>query len=178
MCSGLQDRTASPVSLVRNSGALVRRTEQSAVMITDMEYPVRPAFSLLTKLLDEHASLIPTLPSAPNPSTAAQGGLGPAQKGKLEATLMSYLTKYQDPKQADTIMKVQKELDETKIVLVSGSWLCHSMDAHKRSTRQSSRFWSVARSSTTWSTDPTLCLLSPRCSTRQPRRWVASIAQR
>ncbi|KAI9622374.1 hypothetical protein KEM48_007265 [Puccinia striiformis f. sp. tritici PST-130] len=28
-----------------------------------------------------------------------------------------YLVKYQDPKQADTILKVQQELDETKIVL-------------------------------------------------------------
>ncbi|KAA1136339.1 palmitoyltransferase [Puccinia graminis f. sp. tritici] len=28
-----------------------------------------------------------------------------------------YLVKYQDPKQADTILKVQQELDETKIVV-------------------------------------------------------------
>jgi hypothetical protein len=48
----------------------------------------------------------------------AQGGLSPAQKGKLEATLNGYMAKWQDPKQADTIMKVQKELDETKVVLV------------------------------------------------------------
>lgn len=101
-------------------------------MITDMEYPYRPAFSLLTKLLDEHATLMAQLPAhsgAPsfgstsafggNPSQAAAGGLPPAQKGKLEGTLATYLTKYQDPKQADTIMKVQQELDETKIVLVS-----------------------------------------------------------
>jgi hypothetical protein len=113
-----------------------------AVMITDLEYPYRPAFSLLTKLLDEHASLLAVLPApsaAPsfgtasanafggNPSQAAAGGLPPAQKGKVEATLTQYLSKYQDPKQADTIMKVQKELDETKIVLVSadieGQWV-------------------------------------------------------
>jgi synaptobrevin family protein YKT6 len=102
-------------------------------MVTDLEYPYRPAFSLLTKLLDEHATLAAQLPApsaAPsfgsasanafgaNPSQAAAGGLPPAQKGKLEGTLATYLTKYQDPKQADTIMKVQKELDETKIVLV------------------------------------------------------------
>ena len=30
-----------------------------------------------------------------------------------------YLTRYQDPRQADSIMRVQQELDETKIVLVS-----------------------------------------------------------
>jgi synaptobrevin family protein YKT6 len=33
--------------------------------------------------------------------------------------LGDYIIKYQDPKQADTIMKVQQELDETKIILVS-----------------------------------------------------------
>ncbi|KAL1407068.1 palmitoyltransferase [Vanrija albida] len=104
----------------------------AAVMITDMEYPYRPAFSLLTKLLDENNSLLTQLPNpsaAPslsaasasafggNPSQNAAGGLAPAQKGKLEGTLATYLAKYQDPKQADTIMKVQQELDETKIVL-------------------------------------------------------------
>jgi synaptobrevin family protein YKT6 len=101
-------------------------------MVTDLEYPYRPAFSLLTKILDEHQPLLSQLPppnsaasaaanafGGSNPSTAAAGGLPPAQKGKLEGTLAQYLTKYQDPKQADTIMKVQKELDETKIVLVS-----------------------------------------------------------
>ena len=31
--------------------------------------------------------------------------------------LKEYLSKYQDPQQADSIMKIQKELDETKIVL-------------------------------------------------------------
>ncbi|OXB38283.1 prenylated SNARE protein Ykt6p [Cryptococcus neoformans] len=101
-------------------------------MVTDLEYPLRPAFSLLTKILDEHTPLLASLPNqsaAPsfgsananafggNPSQAAAGGLPPAQKGKLEGTLANYLTKYQDPKQADTIMKVQKELDETKVVL-------------------------------------------------------------
>jgi hypothetical protein len=107
-------------------------TNKIAVMITDLEYPYRPAFSLLTKILDEHQPLLSQLPppnsaasaaanafGGSNPSTAAAGGLPPAQKGKLEGTLAQYLTKYQDPKQADTIMKVQKELDETKIVLVS-----------------------------------------------------------
>ncbi len=31
----------------------------------------------------------------------------------------TYLQKYQDPRQADAIMRVQQELDDTKIVLVS-----------------------------------------------------------
>lgn len=31
--------------------------------------------------------------------------------------LQEYITKYQDPRQADSILKIQQELDETKIVL-------------------------------------------------------------
>jgi synaptobrevin homolog YKT6 len=31
--------------------------------------------------------------------------------------LKDYIVRYQDPHQADSIMKIQKELDETKIVL-------------------------------------------------------------
>jgi synaptobrevin family protein YKT6 len=31
--------------------------------------------------------------------------------------LKEYITKYQDPQAADSIMKIQKELDETKILM-------------------------------------------------------------
>ena len=76
-----------------------------AVLICDHEYPVRPAFSLLTKLLDDFTAKIP------------QSSFGnPSAIDFPEAT--TYLQKYQDPRQADAIMKVQQELDETKIVLV------------------------------------------------------------
>lgn len=138
----------TPASVEENSykahvfrtSAAPGKTGLAVVMITDLEYPYRPAFSLITKILDEQASLATQLPtpspdgasSAANPSLAAAGGLSPAQKGKIEATLQQYLTKYQDPTQADTIMKVQKELDETKIVLVSRSQLdcyCQGVDS-------------------------------------------------
>lgn len=125
-------RSAGRAGGMGMAGQCIEGCADVAVMITDMEYPYRPAFSLLTKILDEHTTLLNQLPApggAPsfgsanafsvNPSQANAGGLPPAQKGKLEATLTSYLAKYQDPQQADTIMKVQKELDETKIVLVS-----------------------------------------------------------
>lgn len=36
--------------------------------------------------------------------------------------LKTYVEKYQDPRQADNIMRVQQELDETKIVLVSDAY--------------------------------------------------------
>ena len=77
-----------------------------AVIICDHEYPVRPAFSLLTKLLDDFTAKVP------------QSSFGnPSAIDFPEAT--TYLQKYQDPRQADAIMRVQQELDETKIVLVS-----------------------------------------------------------
>ena len=75
------------------------------VIITDQEYPVRPAFSLLTKMLDEFISKIPQS-SFNNPSAISFPEIN------------TYIQKYQDPRQADAIMKVQQELDETKIVLV------------------------------------------------------------
>ncbi|KAK7052389.1 snare protein [Favolaschia claudopus] len=80
-------------------------TEQlSAVIITDQEYPVRPAFSLLTKVLDDFKSQVPQ-DKWDNPANISF------------PELATYLSRYQDPRQADTIMRVQAELDETKIVL-------------------------------------------------------------
>ena len=79
-----------------------------AVIITDHEYPVRPAFSLLTKLLDDFTAKIPQT-SFSNPSAISFPEIN------------NYLQKYQDPRQADAIMRVQQELDETKIVLVRQS---------------------------------------------------------
>jgi len=80
-------------------------SEQLAgVLITDQEYPVRPAFSLLTKLLDEFTAKVPQS-SFENPAAISFPDIN------------TFIQKYQDPKQADTIMRVQQELDETKIVL-------------------------------------------------------------
>jgi len=75
-------------------------------MITDQEYPVRPAFSLLTKLLDDFTAKVPQS-LFKNPGSISFPDIN------------TYIHKYQDPRQADTIMRVQQELDETKIILVS-----------------------------------------------------------
>ncbi|KAH8980094.1 snare protein YKT6 [Lactarius deliciosus] len=76
----------------------------AGVIITDHEYPVRPAFSLLTKLLDDFTAKVPQS-SFSNPSAISFPDIN------------TYLQKYQDPRHADNIMRVQQELDETKIVL-------------------------------------------------------------
>lgn len=89
----------------------------AAVMVTDDEYPVRVAFSVLNKITDEFQQ---TYPKERYESDVTNARANPANKFKeLEwQQLHTYLQKYQDPKQADTIMKVQQELDETKIILV------------------------------------------------------------
>ncbi|KAG8631200.1 hypothetical protein KVT40_000340 [Elsinoe batatas] len=83
------------------------RTEGVAgIIISDHEYPALVAHQLLSKILDEFLSKYPR--------SAYQGNV----TGELAfPQLKEYIQKYQDPAQADSIMKIQKELDETKIVL-------------------------------------------------------------
>lgn len=76
------------------------------MVITDQEYPVRVAFSVLNKILDEFSTSI-SPDSYSNPSSISFPALA------------TYLQQYQDPRQADNIMRVQQELDETKVILVS-----------------------------------------------------------
>jgi synaptobrevin family protein YKT6 len=75
------------------------------VIIADEEYPQRVAFTLLNKVLDEFIERHPR----------SKWAMGTPKLPMPE--LQGYLAKYQDPKQADTIMRVQQELDETKIIL-------------------------------------------------------------
>ncbi|CAO3692132.1 unnamed protein product [Umbelopsis ramanniana] len=84
-------------------GHVYARAEGVAgVVITDKEYPARVAFSLLNKILDEFIMRYPV-----------EKWSGPVQYPELA----EYLRKYQDPKQADSIMKVQRDLDDTKVIL-------------------------------------------------------------
>jgi hypothetical protein len=74
------------------------------IIISDMEYPSLVAHQVLSKLVDEFLAEY----------TVASISKG----GKLAfPKLKDYITKYQDPQQADSIMKIQKELDETKILM-------------------------------------------------------------
>ncbi|KAJ3758972.1 snare-like protein [Lentinula raphanica] len=112
----------------------------AAVIITDQEYPVRPAFSLLTKVLDEFTAKVPQS-SFGNPSSINF------------PEIQVYVTKYQDPTQADTIMRVQQELDETKIVLHKtiesvlerGEKLENLVDRSNALSAQSKMFYKTAK---------------------------------
>ncbi|XP_061672083.1 synaptobrevin homolog YKT6 [Syngnathoides biaculeatus] len=84
----------------------VRNDNLGAVVIADSEYPQRVCFTLLDKVLEEFSREVDSIdwPSG-NPDTVNYKALD------------VYLAKYQNPKEADAMSKVQAELDDTKIIL-------------------------------------------------------------
>ncbi|CAM9214100.1 unnamed protein product, partial [Ectocarpus fasciculatus] len=72
---------------------------------SDAEYPARVAFSLIAKLLDDFTAAFP----------AWAGEM--RNEALLWPALDEAVTKYQDPAAADQIMRIQKNLDETRDVL-------------------------------------------------------------
>lgn len=82
------------------------RTDGLCGCITsDAEYPARVAYSLLTKLLEDFITF--------KPSWRTETSLTPTVWPQLEQDVV----KYQDPASADQIMKIQKNLDETRDIL-------------------------------------------------------------
>lgn len=80
----------------------------SCVIISDKEYPVRPAYTLINKIVDDYLQAHPV---------ASWESLQAPDSLCAFPELETYLSRYQDPTQADSLMRVQAELDETKIVL-------------------------------------------------------------
>ena len=86
--------------------AYVRDDNLTAVLISDQEYNKRVAHSLLNKVLDEFSKVVPS-----------------KQWPTIQENMANYtelpalLSKYQNPKEADALTKLQLDLDETKIIL-------------------------------------------------------------
>ena len=85
---------------VSNRGGLV------AIAVMDREYPARAAFSVLGKISDDYVSKF-------GDSWKTANGDDP----RGAEGLASAIVLYQDPHEADKILKIQRELDETKVVL-------------------------------------------------------------
>lgn len=82
------------------------RTDGLCCCLTcDSEYPVRVAFSVMTKQMEEFEKAFPQWKSESR------------NEGITYPPLDAALAKYQDPAQADQIMKIQRNLDETKDIL-------------------------------------------------------------
>lgn len=86
-----------------------RQDSLAGVILTDKEYPSRVVYTLISKLLEEYATKHPNWLEHQQIATPNTSENFPA--------LPNWLAKYQDPQQADSLSRVQKELDETKIVL-------------------------------------------------------------
>lgn len=86
--------------------AYLRQDGLSAVLVADSEYPQRVAFNLLTRVLADFAEKIPA-GSWPTGTDATV----------LYSGLDGFLAKFQDPKNADAMTRLQDDLDETKIIL-------------------------------------------------------------
>ncbi|KAH8411683.1 hypothetical protein KR215_008749 [Drosophila sulfurigaster] len=84
----------------------VRADNLAGVLIADHEYPQRVAHTLITKILDDFTAKVPA-------------GLWPnGSEAQIPFdALPAFLTRYQDPKEADPLLKMQTDLDETKIIL-------------------------------------------------------------
>jgi len=76
------------------------------IIISDKDYPALVAHQLLSKICDEFISKHPRTSYA-----------SPSVTSLPFPELKEYIQKYQDPQQADSIMKIQNELDQTKITL-------------------------------------------------------------
>ncbi|CAH1985671.1 unnamed protein product [Acanthoscelides obtectus] len=84
----------------------VRADNLAGVVITDHEYPARVSHTLVTKILDEFAQQIP-----------ASSWSNLQEKDVHFPQLNTFLAKYQNPREADALTKIQEDLDETKIIL-------------------------------------------------------------
>src|SRR5256714_5740171 len=78
------------------------------IIISDAEYPTLVAHQLLSKIVDEFTTQNPR---------SSYTGMNERVTSRPMPSLKQYIVKYQDPAQPDSIMRVQRELDETKIVL-------------------------------------------------------------
>jgi synaptobrevin family protein YKT6 len=72
----------------------------------DNHYPVRSTFSLLNQLLDEYQK-----------NFGDSWKTAQVDKTQLWPYLSEALTKFQDLAEADKLLNIQRELDETKIIL-------------------------------------------------------------
>lgn len=86
----------------------VRANNLAAVLISDHEYPRRVAHTLITKVMDEFVAKYP----ASTWETLNEATIDFSQ-------INIYLAKYQNPNEADALTKMQNDLDETTIILVS-----------------------------------------------------------
>ncbi|BAM80738.1 similar to v-SNARE protein of ER-Golgi docking complex [Cyanidioschyzon merolae strain 10D] len=116
-----------------------------AVALCDAEYPQRVAFSLLGQVLDEFRRTFPESQYLQVPAEAIQVREFPYLADRLQ--------RYQNPVEADPLMRIEKDLDETKStlhqtidsILERGVKLDQLVDKSNDLSLQSKMFYRTAR---------------------------------
>lgn len=148
------------------------------------DYPSRAAFSVVNKVMDEFTD---------SKGDAWKAATADTTDG--DEIVNAALQKYQDPHEADKLLKIQRELDETKVRTTSalsrpvpsralapvpphaqGADPSASARATCRSfyIRRSTACCSEGRSSTRWWTSRMTCRWLRRYSTKRPRRTTSA----
>jgi hypothetical protein len=83
----------------------------AGIIVADQNYDKLVAHQLLSKILDEFTSKFP------KSSWSNKAGLKAYQDGQTEGHLGWFIKEFQDPNNGDSIMKIQRELNETKETL-------------------------------------------------------------
>ncbi|MFH4977098.1 hypothetical protein AB6A40_003807 [Gnathostoma spinigerum] len=121
----------------------VRQDGLSAVCISDSEYQQRVAFTMLRRVLDDFSAKVPSL-RWPQIKT---------EKDCIYTGLPELLAKWQNPREADAMTRVQEEVEETKVVLHNtiqavlqrGEKLDDLVAASEGLSNQSKMFYTQAR---------------------------------
>lgn len=121
----------------------VRQDGLSGVCITDAEYVARVAFTMLSKVLDDFTTKVPPV----------QWAQIKTEKDCTYAGLPELLAKWQNPREADAMTRVQEEVEETKVVLHNtiqsvlerGEKLDDLVAASEGLSNQSKMFYTQAR---------------------------------
>ncbi|CAF2313874.1 unnamed protein product [Rotaria sp. Silwood2] len=103
---GIKQSVAADQNVNAMVHVYVRQDDLASVIISDSEYPQRVVHALLSKVMDEFTIEYPR-------SEWARMG---EQTGKM-ASLSKTLRKYQNPQEADPLMRLQKDLDDTQNIL-------------------------------------------------------------
>ena len=92
---------------------VINRNGLAAIGVMDKEYPSRSAFCVLQKMADDYLELL----SRNNTKDGWDWKMVTEDDDRGNELLEEALTRYQDPMAADKILKIQRELDDTKVVL-------------------------------------------------------------
>lgn len=127
--------------------ASIREERMGVIVIADHEYPRRVVFNLMSKICDDFMSKVPMKDWQGGPNVRIQYD-----------ELPQFLTKFQDPREADAMTKVQSDLDETKIILHQtmesllnrGEKLDDLVSKSDQLSLQSKTFYKQAKKTNSW----------------------------